>query len=222
MEQTLWLFFPDYRLCDPYQELLARAFSSRVEARPGTVTDALESSAARNVVFHVHWEDALLAGATNEGEARRRVVMFAEELNVLRDCGGRVIWTRHNASPHEDRFPAASAELRRILGRQADLLHVHGATAARLMREDGGTDDRLLVLRNPDIGPGYPNDIDDSTARRYFHLGPEPTVFAFLGAMRSYKGAEVLLRAFAKVRADNLSAELIIGGGRRTVVTGGI
>ncbi len=212
MDRTLWLHFPDYRASDPYQALLAEALARTIEARAGSVTDALEACAERDVVFHLHWEDAVYAGATSQGEARERIAGFLAELAALRACGGRVVWTRHNAAPHEDRFPAASLELRRGLAAEADLLHVHGATAAALMRADGAADDRILVLRNPDIAPGYPNDIGDAAARRYFHLDEGSTVFAFLGAMRGYKGLETLLHAFAAVHERDRTAQLIIGG----------
>lgn len=217
MGRTLWLHFPDYRASDPYQALLAEALAPAIEARAGSVTDALEACAERDVVFHLHWEDAVYAGATSQGEARETIAGFLAELTALRACGGRVVWTRHNAAPHEDRFPAASLELRRGLAAEADLLHAHGATAAALMRADGAADDRILVLRNPDIAPGYPNDlgpndIGDAAARRYFHLHAGGTVFAFLGAMRGYKGLETLLHAFAAVHASDRTAQLIIGG----------
>ncbi len=212
MARPLWLFFPDYRLSDPYQALLADALAPAVEARAGTVTDALEASAERGVVFHVHWEDAVYAGAAAQGEARERIGGFLAELAALRACGGRVVWTRHNAAPHENRFPAASLELRQGLAAEADLLHVHGETGAALMREEGGTADRTLVLRNPDIAPGYPDDITDDAARRYFHLDAGATVFAFLGAMRGYKGLETLLDAFATVHGADCNAQLLIGG----------
>ena len=212
MTRPLWLFFPDYRLSDPYQALLADALAPTVEARAGTVTDALEASAERDVVFHLHWEDAVYAGAASQGEAREQIGGFLAELAALRGCGGRVVWTRHNALPHEDRFPAASRELRQRLAAEADLLHVHGETAAGLMRDDGGAADRILVLRNPDIAPGYPDDIADEAARRYFHLDAGATVFAFLGAMRGYKGLETLLDAFAAVHADDPTTQLIVGG----------
>ncbi len=212
MRQASWLFFPDYRLSDPYQALLSDALAPVVESRAGSVTDALEASAERDVVFHLHWEDAVYAGASSQGEARERIGGFLAELAALRACGGRVVWTRHNAAPHDDRFPAASLELRQGLAAEADLLHVHGETGAALMRADGGAAERILILRNPDIAPGYPDDITDEAARRYFHLEGAGTVFAFLGAMRGYKGLETLLAAFADVRATDPTAELLIGG----------
>ena len=64
MGRTEWLFFPDYRLADPYQSLLAAALSPAVTPRPGGIAEALDIAVAgRPVVFHIHWEDAVFAGA---------------------------------------------------------------------------------------------------------------------------------------------------------------
>jgi glycosyltransferase involved in cell wall biosynthesis len=212
MGRTLWLFYPDYRLSDPYQSLLAAALAPAAEARPGFVADALDACVGRDVVFHIHWEDGVFAGAASQGEARERAADFLHQVAMLRVYGGKVVWTRHNAAPHEDRFPGASRELRCALAAEADLLHVHNRAAAALTLEEGGTEDRLLVLRNPDIGPGYPDDIDDAAGRRYFGFAEDETVFVFLGAMRGYKGIETLLRAFPAVHAAEPRAQLLLGG----------
>ncbi len=212
MGQTLWLFYPDYRLSDPYQQLLADALAPAAEVRPGTISDALDACMGRDVVFHVHWEDAVFAGTRSQGEARERIADFLHQMAMLQVYGGRVVWTRHNAAPHDDRFPGASRELRGALAAEADVLHVHGSAGAALMREDGGGEERLLLLRNPDIGPGYPDDIDDAAARRYFGIADDETVFVFLGAMRSYKGIESLLQVFPAVHAAEPRAQLLLGG----------
>jgi glycosyltransferase involved in cell wall biosynthesis len=209
---STWLFFPDYRASVPYQSLLADALAPAIEARPGTVTDALESVTAGATVFHLHWEDAVYFGAAGGADAAARIGVFLASLDVFRDCGGRLVWTLHNAAPHEDRFPVLSADFRRALAQRADLVHVHGEIAAGLAREAGTSEARIVVVPLPDLARAYPNDITDEAARRYFGLAPEATVFAFIGAMRGYKGLETLLRAFARVHATRPAARLILAG----------
>ncbi len=208
----IWLFFPDFRVGNPYQDLLAKALSSDAEVRAGTITDALEAVATTPTIFHVHWEDTLYAHASSESEACGSTEAFFTELAVFRELGGRLVWTVHNAAPHEDRFPALSARVRRALAAEADIVHVHGPVAAGLMRQAGATDCRILVVPHPNLAPAYPNDIDDAAARRYFGLRPEETVFAFLGSMRAYKGLGTLLRAFAEVHRTQPAAQLILAG----------
>jgi beta-1,4-mannosyltransferase len=212
MDRPRWLFFPDFRASNPYQDLLARALSGRADVRPGTIADALGALASGPVVFHLHWEDTLYAGASNATDAAAKIDAFLVELAVFRGLGGRLVWTLHNAAPHEDRFPELSAGLRRAVAEQADIVHVHGRIAAGLAREAGADPERILVVAHPNMAAAYPNDIGDEAARRYFHLDKDDTVFAFLGSMRSYKGVDDLLRAFADVHQIVPAAQLILGG----------
>lgn len=206
-----WLFFPDYRGSVPYQDLLARAFEPWAASGPGTITDALEAASAAPVVFHLHQEDAVTA--TLAGDAAREAVgLFLAELDAFRACGGRLVWTMHNAAPHEDREPELAESLRAALAVRADLLHVHGAIGARLARGLGAPQERIVIVPHPDLAPGYPDDITDASARRYFRLGAEHTVFVFLGAMRAYKGLEALASAFDQLAPARPEARLIMAG----------
>jgi beta-1,4-mannosyltransferase len=212
MDKLPWLFYPDFRGSNPYQDLLARALSCDAKVRTGTITDALEAAATAPTVFHLHWEDTIYAGASNECDASTITEVFLFELAVFRNLGGRVVWTVHNATPHEDAFPTVSAGLRRALAEQADVVHVHGRIAYELVRTAGATDERILTVPHPNIAPAYPDDINDQDARRYFSLGSDDTVFAFLGSMRTYKGVDMLLRAFSQVHRLQPMAQLILGG----------
>jgi beta-1,4-mannosyltransferase len=211
-----WKFFPDYRASNPYQDLLAQALSGDADVQPGTITDALEALARGRVVFHLHWEDALYASAQTEAAATANADVFLVQLTVFRQLGGRFVWTLHNAGPHEDRFPALSAQLCRTLAEQADVVHVHGHVAADLARKYGAAPGHVLIVPHPNIAPAYPNDISDEAARRYFRFQKDETVFAFLGAMRSYKGVDDLLQAFAEVHRVKPTAQLLLGGRQQT------
>ncbi len=206
-----WLFFPDYRGSVPYQDLLARALEPWAASGPGSVTDALEATGTGPVVFHLHQEDAVTA--TLSGDAAREAVgLFLAELDAFRACGGRLVWTMHNSAPHEDREPELAQALRAALAVRADLLHVHGAIGARIACALGAPERRIVIVPHPDLAPGYPDDITDAAARRYFHLTAEHTVFAFLGAMRAYKGLDALASAFDRLCPSRPEARLIMAG----------
>ena len=216
MNKLLWLVYPDFRVSNPYQDLLARALSDcGLNTRFGTITDALEATQSSPTVFHLHWEDTIYATASSENDARESVEAFLVELAVFREIGGLVVWTLHNAAPHEDAFPILSDRLRRSLAKQADIVHVHGSMASDLARRNGVSDERIILVPHPDIAPAYPNDIDDEAARRYFSLDHNETVFAFLGAVRSYKGVDMLLRAFAEVHRNAAEDPVDPGGSAR-------
>ena len=85
-----WLYFPDYSAANPYQALLAAALAPRWHARPGSITDALDR-AAPGSVFHLHWQDAVYAGARTEAEACALAAAFLAECAAFRAEGGRLV-----------------------------------------------------------------------------------------------------------------------------------
>ncbi|HQT74895.1 MAG TPA: glycosyl transferase family 1 [Acidiphilium sp.] len=208
----VWLFFPDYRGSMPYQTLLADALSGRVETSPGTIGMAVDAAAKHRTVFHLHWEDALYADAGSEAEAAAVIADSLDRLAVLRMRGGLLVWTMHNAAPHKDRFPSLSLALRRGLARLADVLHVHCPTGVDLALSLGASEERIVMVRHPDIVPAYPDDITDAAARRYFGFGPAETVFAFIGANRGDRDIGGLYESFIALNALYPDARLVMAG----------
>ena len=206
---SAWLYFPDYRGSNPYQALLAASLPQGL-ARPGTIEDALE--AAPGTVFHLHWEDAVYRAATTTAEADALALAFVAQCAALHQAGGRIVWTMHNAAPHENRFPATDLALRRELAALADCVHVHGPTGATLAAGLGVPTARILIEPHFALHPAYPDDISDAAARRYLDLAPDTTVFAFLGAMRAYKGVQALADAFAPLHARRPDTALLLAG----------
>ena len=209
---ALWLFFPDYRGSVPYQSLLAAALAGHAEVESGTIAMALEAAERRRTVFHLHWEDALYADAGGESEAAATISDALERLAAFRARGGRLVWTVHNAAPHEDRFPSLSLGLRQGLARLADVVHVHCRTGVDLALGLGAPAGRIVLMRCPDLAPAYPDDITDAAARRYFGFGPAGTVFAYIGANRGYKDIGGLYDSFIALNALFPEARLVMAG----------
>lgn len=209
---ALWLFFPDYRGSVPYQSLLAAALAERAEVESGTIAMALEAAPRRRTVFHLHWEDALYADAGGDGEAAATISDALERLAAFRARGGRLVWTVHNAAPHEDRFPALSLGLRQGLARLADVVHVHCRTGVDLALGLGAPAERIVLMRCPDLAPAYPDDITDAAARRYFGFAASDIVFANLGANRGYKDLGGLHDGFTALNALIPAARLVLAG----------
>lgn len=208
-----WLFYPDYRGANPYQSLLAQSLPAPWQAAAGDIGQAQQQlQATGRCVFHLHWEDAVYRAAATDAESCALAAGFIAECAAFRAAGGRLVWTVHNAAPHENRHPMADAGLRAEMAGLADCVHVHGAEAAGLMRGLGVAPERLLVHPHPAFHGAYPDDITAAAARRYFAIPDNATVFVFFGAWRAYKGLDVLQHAFAALRAENPQAWLIIAG----------
>ena len=204
-----WLYFPDYSAANPYQSLLADALAPRWHARPGSIANALDLTSAAPV-FHLHWQDAVYAAARTDPEACALAAAFLAECTAFRAAGGRLVWTMHNETPHENRFPTADLGLRHELARIADLVHVHGATGAAIAEALGAR--RILRAAHPSLHDAYPDDITDEAARRYWRIPPGDTVFAFFGALRGYKGTDTLVPAFTLLHQAEPATTLLLAG----------
>src|SRR5262249_45373307 len=129
---------------------------------------------------------------------------FIAALLLARLLGYRVVWTVHNALPHERH--TLDRALRWLLVRSARLVvHAEAARAA------------LPPTRLPAAGgpPGhyirrYPDELSAADARRTLGLATPDRVFVCFGQLRAYKGVGALLDAFAGLPGPGL--RLVIAG----------
>jgi beta-1,4-mannosyltransferase len=208
-----WTFFPDFTSGSPYQARLAETLAPHGWAvRPGDVGTAIRAARTGPAVFHLHWEQPTYVAAADEAGAAGLAEDFLRALDFFRAAGGLLVWTLHNAAPHEERFPAVNAALQRGLARRADLVHAHNHAGAAHAMALGAPADCILLSRHPSYAETYPDDITDHAARRYLGLDGDDVVFAFFGAMRDYKGLPRLMRAFDLAHAALPSIRLVLAG----------
>ena len=125
--------------------------------------------------------------------------------------GVRVVLTIHNTAPHAD-SPVFIPALR-TLCRLADACILHSEDGRRQAVEVLGVPAERACLVRPGVGPAASGRAEDGAAARA-RLGlPDgaPTVLCF-GAIRPYKGIDVLLRAFARSLDAVPEARLVIAG----------
>ncbi|MBV9748593.1 MAG: glycosyltransferase [Acetobacteraceae bacterium] len=208
-----WTFFPDFTSGNPYQACLAETLALHGWAvRPGDIAAATLAARSGQAIFHLHWEQPAYFAGADETEAFALAESFLRALDAFRAAGGVLVWTLHNAAPHEERYPAVNAAMQRGLARRADLVHVHnyaGATHAVIL---GVPEASILLVRHPSYADTYPDDITDDAARRYLGLRGEDLVFTFFGAMRGYKGLPRLMRAFDLAHAALPDTRLVLAG----------
>ena len=153
-------------------------------------------------VLHLHWPEFYYR--SDGRPTARSVTAFVAALLLARLLRYRVVWTVHNALPHE-RHPVDRA-LRWLLVRLARLV-VH-AEAARAQIPRGR---RLpaVVPHGHYIGC-YPDDVPAAEARRALGLDAPDRVFLCFGQLRAYKGVGALLDAFTGLPDPRL--RLVIAG----------
>jgi len=215
------ILLPSYAW-NPYQRLLAAALREQgVEA--AVVSEWPERSPLMGAwqahgkpdVVHLHWIHDFLGGSKGR-PSRRNVLWFDWQLRLLKSRGARLVWTVHNLKGHEAGDDPREADAHRALIERADaiILHCHRAREAliELYRPSGAAQARMHVLAHGSYVRQYDVDADAASARQALGLSRAGTVFAFVGAIRGYKGVGELLEAFTASGDLGPDARLLICG----------
>jgi len=215
------LVLPDFRGENPYQQLLA----DHVPPRRAELTHAYgyrrvfpilrQVLAYRPDVLHLHWLHPYLprrdlAGLWFFG---LRTLL---ELALVRLRGVRVVWTIHNAVPHEARHRALECAINRWVARVAARVIVHSNSALAEVSGPYGLDPRkATVIPHGHYRDCYAAAPARAEARARLGLPADARILLFLGLLRPYKGVEALIDSWdALARVDRLPADarLVIAG----------
>lgn len=155
---------------------------------------------AKGKVLHVQWWSYVLA------PVYVTVMLFAK----LR--GRKVLVTMHNVKPHEAGLVKNLAN--KIVASFGDHFIVHTDGGKKdFVREYKKPADKVTVIPHgillPDSGV---KGVSSSEARKELNIPATAKVLLFFGIIRDYKGLDVLLEAFAKVRQNTPDAYMIVAG----------
>ena len=158
-------------------------------------------------MVHLHWqhEYTLPAGAGLETEPSAALtalksVRFLAEVAALRARGIPVVWTVHNPVSHERHAERTERAASAALARLASALTVLGESArpvvAGAYRLSPERAVRIEVVRHGPLRDAYGPLPDRKEARRALGLEEAAFVYLHLGALRAYKRAGRVARAF--------------------------
>lgn len=210
------VFFPDYRAANPYQTLLYAHSAPELHPRPATLEEALQLRARQGpedgLLLHLHWEDAAYRNEPDPAAAAAAALRFAQGLERLVESGAMLLWTIHNAAPHDDRHPEVQRRLRAALVELADLVHLHSLRAAGWARAELGIPaERLVVVPHGNYRPRFhPLGGDPAASRAALGIQAEARVLLLFGRLDAYKGGAELLAAAG--RLDRPELWLILAG----------
>jgi beta-1,4-mannosyltransferase len=205
----------DARAKNPYTWLLC----SHLASLGVRVTEFTPARALRGGydVLHLHWPEKALNADSLAGRLAGAVaaltVLMAAHLH-----GARVVWTAHNARPHESRHPRLERWYWSAVARRVDTV-IHPSVAGRQAVETRYPD---LARRPHAVVPLghfrgiYPDAVSREGARAGFGIPDTARVVAFLGLVRPYKNVPHLIRTIRGLPREAGEVVLLVGGAPHT------
>ena len=198
--------FPRRVAGNPYCDLLygrLTALGVDVDADAEFCFAWLVRNRRRVRVLHLHWPEFYYRGPAGAATVRA-LAGFLACLALARVLGYRIVWTIHNALPHEPH--PADRLVRWILMRVARTA-VHSRAARRALPPGG--DLPVVVPHGHYIG-AYPDIVSRREARGRLGIAAGDRVLLFFGQVRDYKGIADLVKAFRSVGDPHV--KLVVAG----------
>ena len=208
----------------PYQELLYRnVVKSNVRVQ---YADGLTPSQSLNVILsplllvwwrlrgyrilHIHWLFQFsLPWARRQTWARRLMEFwFTFYIRLARLIGYDIVWTAHDLLPHEPVFADDVRARATLLTNAALVIALSEATAGQL--REIGADNVIVIPHGPYASP-YPITQSVDEARADLGFDSEDVVVTLIGKIEEYKGADLLLRAAARLPTSSRIKVVLVG-----------
>lgn len=206
--------FPARLRDNPYCELLYRhvaalgvpvAGDARLE--PGWLARRRDEVG----VLHLHWPEFYYRNPDGSVSARSLGAFVAGVVSALR-LGYRIVWTVHNARPHE---PRRADRLVRALLLRACAPVVHCEAARRSL---GAAAARATVIPHGSYAGWYRDEVSRDDARARLGLPADARVLLAFGQIRPYKALAPLLHAVRALHRPDV--HLVIAGRPSDPTTG--
>lgn len=169
--------------------------------------------------LHLHWLAGFVAARSARG-AWRKFLRFAAALCLARLLGYRIIWTLHNMLPHERPHRGVDVAGRYLMAAVTHAIICHCGYARRAYARRFRRQRDLHVIPHGNFVAAYPNHVSRAEARRQLGIPPDAFVFVSFGNIRTYKGHDDLLAAFARLPGDHL--RMVVAGARHASYAGAL
>jgi glycosyltransferase involved in cell wall biosynthesis len=168
-------------------------------------------------VLHAHWPEKALNATSWAGSLAGAAAAIAT-LSAAHLHGARVVWTAHNARPHESLRPRLERWFWSAFTRRVDAV-IHLSAMSRHAVE---AQHPVLATRPHAVVPHghlrgiYPDTVSRREARASFGIPEGVRVIAFFGMVRSYKNVPHLIRTFRVLPSSLGEMILLVAGAPRT------
>jgi beta-1,4-mannosyltransferase len=198
------LFYPDWKSINPYQSCLAKGL-----CRVGYTVNMINKLNIFDIlkfnpmVFHLHWVSHNASGR-NMILASIRLISVVFKIILVKMFGIRIVWTVHNLTSHEAKYPYLELLLGKTLAYISDAVIVHTKYAKKIIINEYkiNKESKIHVIPHAGYQDDYVNTVNKIDARE--HLGIEKNKFVclYFGQVRDYKGIDKLIDVF-KIIEDN-------------------
>ncbi|MCT1391447.1 glycosyltransferase [Peribacillus frigoritolerans] len=198
---------PKYSPTNKYNDL----FSTCIENEGYVVDDFNKSdffSLKSNDILHIHWFHPYY-------QSRIRLIFLIKSLIViicltyLRLKNVRVVWTFHNLYPHNYKFKHLEKWVRRKILRSCSVVTVAAESIKEsLIKEFGIDEGKVHLVHHGHYKGKYPQQNIDY--RKKYNISNDKFIYLFVGAIKPYKGVDLLVEEFLKLEQENV--HLIIAG----------
>jgi beta-1,4-mannosyltransferase len=199
-----------FRAKNPYTWLLYSHLARLgVQARDFTPARVLRGGYD---VLHIHWPEKALSAMPGLGKAVGAGVGVGL-LEAAHRHGARIVWTAHNARPHESRDTRLERWYWSQMVRRVDAV-IHPSIASRAAVEARYPD---LARRPCAVIPlghfrgSYTDRVTRAEARAGFDIRPGTRALTFLGLVRPYKNVPHLIHTVRSLPPDT-SVVLLVAG----------
>lgn len=167
------------------------------------------------LVVHLHWLNVVTAKNRNDQEAGAAAERFLDYLREIRCAGGRLLWTVHNAVPHDSKFPAIDCTMRAAVAEICERIHVMSPrTRAHVAPFFDLPADKIFTVPHPSYDGVYPNFLPRSLARQELGLPDGVAAHLMVGAVKPYKGLDDLAFGFDVVSKREPGGHVLIVAGQ--------
>lgn len=207
------------RSVNPYTWLLYSHLIRRgVRVRDFTIARALLGGYD---ILHVHWPEKALNARSSLGGAARGIAAIAI-LAAARLHGARLVWTAHNATPHDSRRPRLDRWFWSAFTRRVDAV-IHLSLAGRRQVESRYPRLRsrpCALIPHGHYRGAYPDTMSRAQARASLGLPERARIMVFFGTVRPYKNVPHLVRTFRALPPTKSDEMLLVVGAPRTRALG--
>ncbi len=156
-------------------------------------------------ILHIHWPHHYLLGTNSRTKCRIRIFSFYIFITIIKIFGKKIVYTVHNLSSHENRYPDMQQWIDRILYNNVDGFISLNQYGTELLKNQVRSlkKQKIMYIPHPHYRGYYSDAITKEESREKLGIIDEKFVFLFLGQIKAYKNLPNFIDAFNKLESDN-------------------